>query len=366
MVKVLIGDIFKSEAKTLVNTVNCVGVMGKGIALEFKKRYPKMFEEYETLCSMGKVKPGLPYYYYDFSGVSVLNFPTKDNWRSPSKLSYITSGLKWFVEHYAECGIQSIAFPPLGCGNGGLTWDVVGPVMAKMLHGLPIHIEIYAPYGTPVEQLDLEYLLAQNTNESDEVLGKRLGTINKSWLMILETVHRVNSGVYTLHVGRVIFQKVCYVLTRSGIKTGFSFTKGSYGPYSPEVKNAITLLSNANLMIERQAYGKGMVETVVTPLFKFDPEQYTKDEIEVMESTVDLFSRINNTEQAEMIATVLYSYDQLIARGGTVSDTDICEYVLDWKKKWSDVKQGNVMSTISDLAMLGWIHPRTDMSMDEI
>ena len=86
---VKIGNIFESHAQTLVNTVNCVGVMGKGIALDFKNRYPEMFKEYTELCAQKRVKPGVPYYYSDLLGASVINFPTKDHWRSPSKLSYI-------------------------------------------------------------------------------------------------------------------------------------------------------------------------------------------------------------------------------------------------------------------------------------
>ena len=91
--KIRIGNMFESKAATLVNTINCVGVMGKGIALEFKNRYPVMYKEYVDLCSKGLVKPGKPYYYCDLNGTSIINFPTKDHWRSPSKLSYIVNGL---------------------------------------------------------------------------------------------------------------------------------------------------------------------------------------------------------------------------------------------------------------------------------
>ena len=88
-----IGNMFESQATTLVNTVNCVGIMGKGIALEFKKRYPNMFSEYVALCNSGLVKPGIPYYHQDLCGASIINFPTKDHWRSPSKLSYVISSI---------------------------------------------------------------------------------------------------------------------------------------------------------------------------------------------------------------------------------------------------------------------------------
>ena len=113
--KALLGNLFESQAEVLVNTVNCVGVMGKGIALEFKKRYPQMFDEYARLCREGQILPGKPYLYTDLIGNKVLNFPTKDDWRTPSRLSYIQDGLEWFRSNYSKLGIKSIAFPPLGC-----------------------------------------------------------------------------------------------------------------------------------------------------------------------------------------------------------------------------------------------------------
>ena len=141
-----------------MNAVNCVGVMGKGIALEFKKRYPEMYRDYAARCADGMVKLGVPYLYRDLLDTSILNFPTKNHWRGASELSYITDGLKWFIQNYEELNITSIAFPALGCGNGGLEWSLVGPTMYGLLRNLPIDIEIYAPYGTSQEMLSTEYL----------------------------------------------------------------------------------------------------------------------------------------------------------------------------------------------------------------
>lgn len=153
-----IGNIFESKAKTLVNTINCVGVMGKGVALEFKKRYPLMYKEYVRLCEEGKIKPGEPYYYTDLTGTSIINFPTKEHWRSPSKLSYIRAGLDWIVKNYEELRLTSIAIPALGCGCGGLKWEIVGPVVYEKLKDIPLDIELYAPYGTHPKYLTIEFL----------------------------------------------------------------------------------------------------------------------------------------------------------------------------------------------------------------
>lgn len=102
MFKALIGDIFASHAQTLVNTVNCVGVMGKGVAFEFKKRYPKMFEDYATRCEGGEVRLGQPYLFRDPSGTKIVNFPTKSHWRAASRLADIERGLDYFVAHAKE------------------------------------------------------------------------------------------------------------------------------------------------------------------------------------------------------------------------------------------------------------------------
>lgn len=143
MLTYVVGDLFRSPAQVLVNTVNTVGVMGKGIAKTFKKVYPEMFEQYRDYCETGKLTVG-KLWLYKTPNKWILNFPTKTTWRKPSELSYIKLGLETFVRSYAERGITSIAFPALGCGNGELNWEhQVRPVMEKYLKPLRIDVFIY-------------------------------------------------------------------------------------------------------------------------------------------------------------------------------------------------------------------------------
>ena len=124
-------DIFEQKTEVIVNTVNCVGVMGKGIALQFKKAFPNNFQEYKKMCDTGKLKAGvmlitktnqlLPKY--------IINFPTKRHWRNKSQLTDIELGLVSLVKEVERFGIKSIAIPPLGCGNGGLDWSIVKPLI---------------------------------------------------------------------------------------------------------------------------------------------------------------------------------------------------------------------------------------------
>lgn len=136
-------NIFESNAQILVNTVNTVGVMGKGLAKEFKRLYPDMFLQYQKYCenkqfTIGKLQ------IYKTANKWILNFPTKEDWRNSSKLEYIDKGLKKFVDEYERLGIKSISFPMLGCGNGGLDWEnEVKPLMQRYLKNLPIDVFIH-------------------------------------------------------------------------------------------------------------------------------------------------------------------------------------------------------------------------------
>ena len=136
------GNIFESPAQTLVNTVNTVGAMGKGLAKEFKRLFPQMFREYQKLCEAGRLQTG-KLWLYPTPHKWVLNFPTKKHWRHPSQVDYVGKGLQAFVSNYDRARISSVAFPQLGCGNGELDWSDVKPLMEKYLKRLPIDIYVY-------------------------------------------------------------------------------------------------------------------------------------------------------------------------------------------------------------------------------
>jgi len=153
-------NLFESPAQTLVNTVNTVGAMGKGIAAVFKELYPEMYKRYRRLCQEGKLDVGMLYIYRTPNKI-IVNLPTKKHWRQRSRVEYIRAGLQKFVEHYTEYGISSVSFPQLGCGHGELDWKTqVQPVMEHYLRELPIpvYIHIYPklPDFVP-ERLDVDY-----------------------------------------------------------------------------------------------------------------------------------------------------------------------------------------------------------------
>lgn len=139
------ADLFAQYATVRVNTVNCVGVMGAGVARAFKRRYPEMFRAYQIACQLGEVRPG-KLHVFATDDCMVVNFPTKDDWRQPSRYEYVADGLTALVDlldHFP--GQSSVVMPALGCGNGGLDWAVVRPMIERAFDGNPHHIVVLEP-----------------------------------------------------------------------------------------------------------------------------------------------------------------------------------------------------------------------------
>ncbi len=367
MIKAQIGDMFASDMQTIVNTVNCVGIMGKGIAQIFKKSYPDMFTDYANRCKRGEVKLGEPYHYTDLAGASIINFPTKGHWRASTRLADVEAGLDYFVKHFRSWGVTSVAFPPLGCGNGGLEWSTVGPLMYAKLKGIGIPVELYAPYGTPPIQLKPNFLGADQQTEF-LVKGQRREKLRPEWVALVEVLYELEKQPYANQVGRTIFQKICYIITKLGVDTGFQFERNSYGPFAGEVKEAINVLANNNWVTEKQM-GR-MTALKVGPRYARDRLKFSKQLKPLkqkIEKTVDLFSRIKSTEQAEEVATVIFAVQSLKKEHDPdrVSEEDLFGYILGWKKGWKsdEAKQSSLAETIRNLEMLGWVKLRFSESL---
>lgn len=205
MLTYLTTNLFDSPAQTLVNTVNTVGVMGKGIALIFKQLYPEMYKQYRQLCKTGQFDIGQLYIYRTPNKI-IVNFPTKKHWRNPSDEEYIEAGLETFVDKYMQYGISSVSFPQLGCGNGELDWEEqVKPLMERYLKDLPIpvYIHLYAqsPDFVP-ERLDPDY--AQQVQ-----LERRVIPFDRVWqdLQSIVSAWKLVGPVPKIDQERVIFNE---------------------------------------------------------------------------------------------------------------------------------------------------------------
>lgn len=369
--EILVGDIFNSKSQTLINTVNCVGIMGKGIAAEFKKRHPEMFDDYVARCQKGEVKPGVPYLFKSsllFSTEQqVINFPTKSDWRAASRVEDIEKGLKILISKYKEWGIESIAVPPLGCGNGQLLWETVGPLIYKYLSKLDIPVKMYAPYGTPLAQLT-EKFLSQEYNLRDARSGETiLQKLEPAWVALIEIVHRIEKQAYHMPVGRTIFQKIAYVATALGIPTGLAHVRGSYGPYCKELNDVKKRLSNAGLLQEEKS---GSMFQVVPGLAYEKNRLKYQDAFQkwdkMIDKTVDLFLRLD-TNKSEIVATVLF-VEQEMNRNKNMSEDDVLQEVMKWKQKRRpplDTKE--VAQAIRNLGVLKWFNlkPSADLPVED-
>lgn len=235
MIHFVTGNLLESDAQALVNTVNTVGVMGKGIALQFKQAFPTNFRKYAEACKRNTVIIGQLFVIEETSLLSgkkiIINFPTKTDWRLPSEYSYIEEGLIGLVELIRARKIQSIAIPPLGAGNGGLDWNKVKKMLVAHLSELDCDVFIYEP-----------------SSSIQEVLKKERVKLTPARAMLLSVLYDLaKNGEF---VSEFAAEKVAYFLQRFGAKKNFNldFYPNFYGPYSGKVRHVLYYLNGSYIM----------------------------------------------------------------------------------------------------------------------
>ncbi|MBN1472898.1 MAG: macro domain-containing protein [Syntrophaceae bacterium] len=369
--QVTIGNIFEAKAQTLVNTVNCVGIMGKGIAADFKKRFPDMFTDYKNRCDHNLLKPGEPYIFKSTIKPWIINFPTKGHWRSVSKLKDIEKGVDIILEKYREWEVTSLAVPPLGCGNGQLDWQDVGPLLYRKFQTIEIPVELYASFQTPKEQLSEEFLNSTKPIQTGNSFRKSSQQFKPEWLVLIEILYQIGKNPYHRPIGRTFFQKIGYIATAQGVNTGFKYSEGSFGPFSPDFKTAISVMSNNNLLIEKNN-GQGFQYLPGDAYLKMrDKHKNLFDRYKiVIDRTADLFMRMD-TNQAEIVSTILFSSRRLKQNVDNieVSEKEIFDRVMDWKKKRRPpLKKEDVAIAIRNLVMLRWLNAEysSDLPVSEM
>jgi uncharacterized protein YwgA len=227
---------------------------------------------------------------------------------------------------------------------------------------MDIPVELYAPYGTPPKELTSDFL-SQTSPAAHHTNGRTVqSAINPAWVALVEILRRIEAQPYHWPTGRTIFQKLVYVATRQGLPTGFDYQKGSFGPFSRDLKNAETKLVNNSLLQEERC---GQIFLVKTgPNFdrvRKDFQDSLDKWMPIIEKTTDLFMRVN-TDQAEVIATVMFAADALKRESRSVpTETEVLEAVLRWKqKRRPPLDETAVASTIRNLGMLRWLDVKPD------
>lgn len=232
MIECTSGDILKAEAEAVVNTVNCVGVMGRGIALQFKKAYPENFKVYAAACERGEVQPGRMFLFETGQLTApryIVNFPTKRHWRGKSRIEDIDAGLVALAALIREKRIRSIAIPPLGSGLGGLDWGDVKPRIEAALGSLSdVRVALYEPTGAPA---------AAVMTRSREVPKMTAGRA-----ALVELMHRYLGGLLDPFVTLLEVHKLMYFMQEAGEPLRLKFTKALYGPYAENLRHVLNAI----------------------------------------------------------------------------------------------------------------------------
>lgn len=203
------ATVFNTPSQAIVNTVNCLGVMGAGLALEFKLRYPQMYEDYRQKCQQKQVKTGALSTYKTEDNLLIINFPTKFNWRYPSKMEWLEEGLKYFTQHYQSWGIKSVAFPKLGCEHGGLDWQNVKVLMEKYLTNLQ-DLDVYICLDSEFEPQGAEKVMLELLNQTKLwIEGLKINAnISQKIIANLPRIKRFRHLQKTSGIGKETYQKL--------------------------------------------------------------------------------------------------------------------------------------------------------------
>ncbi len=325
MIRFTKGNLLDSHAEAVVNTVNTVGVMGKGIALMFKEAFPANFREYADACKRGEVRTGRMFVTERPVIVGlprwIINFPTKEDWRTKTKTEWIRSGLDDLVRVIRERNIRSIALPPLGCGNGGLDWKNVRPLIEQALGGLP----------------DVEILVYEPTSEYQNV-AKRAGVekLTPARALIAELVRRY--WILGIECSMLEIQKLAWFLEREIVASGLDneldlqFVAHRYGPYADRLKHLLDYLDGSYLRSQVR-----IPDAKPTDVIAFNDEKkervaaYLKSEASRYVGALDRVSRRIDGFESPLGMELLATVDWLMAREGRSPGlADIKEGLRSW------------------------------------
>lgn len=221
------GNLLAADVDALVNTVNTDGVMGKGLALQFKKAFPDNFAAYERACKAGEVAPGRMHIVRRLASPRfIINFPTKKHWRNPSKIEFIRDGLVDLTLRVRELGIESIAIPPLGCGNGGLNWRDVKREILTAFADLPdVRVVLFEPSNAP---------------PATEVIDRRAKpSMSPGRAAVLALMGRYLETDYAYRLSLVEVQKLAYFLQEAGEALRLEYRAHHYGPYADDLRKVL-------------------------------------------------------------------------------------------------------------------------------
>lgn len=347
------GDLLKEHPDAIVNTVNCAGVMGKGVALQFKQRWPQNFKTYAAACERNEVKPG-KMFIHDLGEWEkprfIINFPTKTDWRKDSKIEYIEEGLHDLVLQVNRLGIKSLALPPLGCGNGGLDWDTVKSLIVDAFKDHPeIQVDLFEPKGAPRPQ--------EMVNRTKK---PKLTAVRAAIVKIISIYREME---YSL--SRIEIQKLAYFLEEGGQPMNLGFVKQNYGPYSDKLRHVLKAMDGH--YITGVGDFSGDSEIAVLPEALPEAEEFIKASIsdELSEQVARIRELIDGFETPygmELLATVHWVK---VHESGVLTVSDAIKAVHDWNaRKRAIFSQEHIKLAWRRLNDEGWFRTRHQIKKD--
>lgn len=321
--KYITGNMLEADTEALVNTVNTVGVMGKGIALQFKERFPRNFKVYANACKKSEMQVGkmLVVKENTLNGEKIIiNFPTKTEWFKKSQYSYIEDGLKDLAMVIEEYNIKSIAIPPLGCGNGGLKWEKVKPMMDKYLgHFSNVTIQIYEPNDAVKEILQ------------KEAIKKEVGlTAARAMLLYALFKYEKLGEVATIFSAN----KLAYFLQKSGEAMRLQFVPYKYGPYAQAIDKVLYALNGKYLTGMEQMKARAFEPLQLNYKTYDEVEKYintnlSSDQKQRLESVFTIIDGFETTLSLEILSSAHY----LISENPKLTEDQLFEKIQDWNER---------------------------------
>ena len=336
-------NLLEADVEALVNTVNTVGVMGKGIALQFKKKFPENFRAYKRACDNEEVTIG-KMFVFSFDRLSnpryIINFPTKNNWREKSRLEYVREGLDDLVREVRELGIHSIAVPPLGCGNGGLDWEEeVRPLMEGAFARIP-DVAIYA----------YEPTLATDPIPIESVGPKPHLTVPRAAMLRLIAAYKASH--YDL--GRLVAQKLAYLAQIAGEDSfNLDFKEAEYGPYADKLRFLLQTLNEHHITGLGDFSNKSDIELAAGA--EQEAESFLSEHPETrerLERVIRLMEGFETPYGMELLATVHWA----ATRKNAATPEDATQIVRSWTARKSNLfGEDHIRITWERLEDEGWL-----------
>jgi O-acetyl-ADP-ribose deacetylase (regulator of RNase III) len=338
------GDILKADAEALVNTVNCVGIMGRGIALQVKKAFPENYEAYRATCDREEVQPGRMLV-FDRQGFInpryIINFPTKRHWKGKSRIQDIEAGLRALIEEVRTRGIRSIAMPPLGCGLGGLDWEQVRPIIEEAFRSLPdVKVLLYEPVGAPA------------ADEMVKPAGPPSMTVGRAALLGL--MDRYLVAVMDPFVSLLEIHKLMYFMQESGEPLKLKYTKGIYGPYAENLRHVLSHIEGHFIIGYGDAEDDPQKEIEPKPDATRLAEQYLQAHPKTrnrFDRVADLIEGFETPFGMELLATVHWVAEH---EGAKTKDEALTK-VYEWNPRKRMFKPQHVHLGLDVLRRKGWI-----------